>query len=134
MTKQNLNTVKLPSGAELKLNVAPFADSKALYQALLDEAKNLKLDPKAEMDVNFFKDIFCYGFSSKKVEECLYVCMKRATYKGAAITDESFEPEDCRQDYFQVLYEVARANVAPFTKSLYAQLKVLSEGLQSFQS
>lgn len=114
-----MNTdVALPSGAKLHISLSPFAVSKALYQAVLEEAKLLKLDTDADVDINLFKDLFCSGFSSKKIEVCLEACMRKATYNGIRITADTFEPEEARQDYMQVCWEVAYANLLPFTKSL----------------
>jgi hypothetical protein len=114
-------SVQLPSGAKLVITVSPFAVSRALYQALLEELKGLKLDPKAEIDVNLWKDLFCSALSSKKIEACLEECMKRATYNGRKIDSDTFEPVEARGDYFDVCFEVAKENVLPFAKSLYAQ-------------
>ena len=125
-----MREVKLPSGSVLGISVAPFADARALYQALLEEGLSLQLDVEAEMDANFFKDIFCKGFSSKKIESALTKCMERAVIDGLKVTNDSFEPEDKRQDYFTVLFEVAAENIRPFTKSLSVQLKPLIETIQ----
>lgn len=121
--------VVLPSGAELEITLAPFADSKALYQAMLEEAKTLKIDDTAEVDANLYKDLFCTGLSSKKIEAALTVCMKRATYNGMKITDDVFEPVEARDDYLIVCMEVARENITPFTKSLFAQYGDILRGL-----
>lgn len=126
----NSRKVALPSGAELTIQLAPFADSKALYQAVLEEAKSLKIDAGADLDVNLFKDIFCSGFSSKKIESCLDKCLSRALYDGQKITAETFEPEGARQDYMAVCFEVASDNIAPFLKSLYAKFSVVLENLK----
>lgn len=117
--------LKLPSGAELEIWISPFEDAKALYQALLEEAKGLKLNPKDEVDVNFYKDLFCVGFSSKKIEACIAKCFAKCTYNGARISNDTFEPVDNRQDYMVACFEVAQDNVAPFTKDLYAKLQGL---------
>lgn len=117
----DLKTVKLPSGAELKLHAAPFADSKALLQAVLEESKGLRLDGNSDIDVNLWKDLVCVGFSSKKIEACLAKCMERALVDGQRIDDKTFEPLERRDDYMSVCYEVAKENLLPFTKSLYAQ-------------
>lgn len=111
----------LPSGAELKVTVADFAVSKALYQAILEEAKAVHIDPVAEIDVNLFKDMFCACMSSKKVEVCLAECLKRVTYNGLKIDKDTFEPVEAREDFTTVCFEVAKENVAPFMKSLFAQ-------------
>ena len=115
----------LPSGAELKITVAPFADSRALYQAILEEAKGLKVDASTEIDVNLFKDLLCSLLASKKVESAIMLCMKRATYNGLKIDEQTFEPVEARQDYFEACFEVAKENIAPFTKSLYARFSPL---------
>lgn len=120
-----MREVKLPSGAILKITPAPFADARALYQAVMEEAKGLKLDPNADVDVNLYKDLFCVGLTSKKIESALWDCFKRCTYDSGAgdlkITTDSFEPVERRDDYLTVCFEVAKENVQPFMKSLYAQ-------------
>ena len=113
--------MKLPSGAELEITPAPFKEAKALYMAVADELKGLRLNPEAEVDVNFFKDLFCTGLASKKIETALADCMKRVTYNGLKITDDTWEPLDARQDYLTACFEVAKENISPFTKSLSAQ-------------
>jgi len=119
--KDDRRVVKLPSGAELKVSMAPFADSKDLYQAFLTECSVLNFDGAQEMDFNFFKDIFCIGLSSKLIEEKLWVCMGRCLYNGVRITPDTFEPAKARDDYGTVMIEIAKENIEPFTKSLYAQ-------------
>lgn len=113
--------ITLPSGAELDITPSPFTVAKALYQAVAAEGKDLKLDPSAEIDVNFYKDIFCVALSSKKIEAALAECMKRVTYNGVKVTDETFEPIEARDDYLSVCFEVMKENIQPFTKSLYAK-------------
>lgn len=113
--------IKLPSGAKLEITIAPFKDARALYQALLEEVKSLKMDPEAEVDVNLWKDLFCAALSSKKIEAALDVCMARALYNGVRISDETFEKVEAREDYIDACYEVAKANIQPFTKSLYVK-------------
>ena len=116
-----MKEVKLQSGKVLHITMAPFADSKALYQAILEEAKGLSLDPNAEIDANLFKDLFCTALSSKKIEECLWKCMERVTYNKLKVTQDTFEDVEARGDYIEACVEVAKENVFPFMKSLYAK-------------
>lgn len=116
--------VKLPSGAVLKLASAPFATSKALYQALLKEMKAVNIGSKGELG-DTMKNIMCAGFSSPEVERCLEACMGHCLYddgKGrcAKIDKDTFEPLAAREDYTSVCIEVAQENVSPFGKSLFA--------------
>lgn len=112
--------IKLVSGKELDITLAPFEDSKSLYAACAEEVKGLKVDPDQSVDINFLKDIFLTGIFSKKIEQALVKCMSRATYAGLKIDKDTFEEEEARGDYMQVCFEVARANISPFTKNLSA--------------
>lgn len=118
-----MKEVKLPTGAVLKVTPAPFADAKALYQAVLDEVKPLSIAGKPEVEM--YKDLFCAGFSSKKIEAALWECFKRCQYcdqRGdLKIDKDTFEPVESRDDYLTVCMEVAKENLAPFVKSLYAE-------------
>ena len=111
----------LPSGAELVIQLAPFTDSRELYQAMMEEAKGLKIEGKTDLDYNFFKDIFCTALSSKKIEKAVWKCAAKATYNSLRVTEETFEPAEARQDYLPFLFEVAQVNVEPFMKDLYAK-------------
>lgn len=117
-----MTEITLQSGAVLKITESPFPLAKALYQACLSELKTLKMDANADIDVNLIKDLFCAGFSSPAIDKALSECLKRCTYNGTKITEETFEPLDARGDYVTVLWEVALANLLPFTSSLSRQL------------
>jgi len=58
--------IKLPSGAVLKVQVSPFAVSKALYQAILRELKKVSVSAQTEMSA-LYKDIFCLGSHHQKL-------------------------------------------------------------------
>lgn len=128
-----IEMIKLPSGAELRITLAPFADSKALYQAMLEEMKVLKIDPSAQIE-NLVKDIFCIGLSSQKVEAALKVCLARATYNKIRIDENTFEPEEARQDYIPLCFNVATENIRPFMKSLYAEFSRIKGMLEKVQA
>lgn len=123
--------MKLKSGAELKITLGSFTESKALYQACFEELKGLKLDPTAEVDVNLWKDLFCAALCSKKIEDALWKLMQRCTYNGLKIDGDTFEPEGARGDYMEVSYEVGKANILPFVKSLSAELSPVLEKLKA---
>jgi hypothetical protein len=115
---------KLPSGATLKITPSSFSEAKALYQAVLEELRDLSVDSKTDMAA-LYKDFFCVGFSSKKIEACLWECFKRCTYNSGKgdlkIDQDTFEPIATRDDYWTVCMEVAKENIHPFLKSLYAE-------------
>lgn len=119
--------VKLPSGAELDVTPADFAVSKALYMAMCKAGIGLRMDLNSELDVNFWKDVFFTGFSDAKIEAAISACMTRVTYQPSGsdvamkIDKDTWEPIPAREDYIDACFEVARDNVLPFTKNLYAR-------------
>lgn len=117
-----MREVKLPSKAVLKIGVAPFADSKRLYQALLRELRGVEIKSKTEVS-GVLKDLFCSGFASDAVDKCMKPCLERCTVNDLKIDDDTFEPVERRQDFMPVYMEVAKENVSPFLSSLYAEYK-----------
>lgn len=119
-----MKEVKLPSGATLKVSPSSFENSRALYQAILEEAKTISIGTSTEM-ASVYKDLFCLGFTSKKIEACLWECFKKCQYNGGGgdlkIDKDTFEPISAREDYLSVCMEVAKENTLPFVKSLYAE-------------
>lgn len=119
-----MKEIDLPSGALLKITPASFSEAKALYQAVLEEIKGIEISSKEDL-TSVFKNFACIAFSSKKIEQCLEVCFKRCLYncgKGDfKIDKDTFEPIENRVDYMSVCVEVAKENLMPFMKSLYAE-------------
>lgn len=131
--------VSLPSGALLRVQVAPFKEAKTLYQILLRELRGIRIEPGMEMAA-LYKDLFCIGFSSPGIESALWDCFKSCTYDVGngeqRLTIENgsvpyFEPVERRDDYMVVCAEVAKENVVPFGKSLYAEFLKMSELVNS---
>lgn len=120
-----MKEVQLPSGAILKITVAPFKDSKALYQAVVEELKAIKIDATVEMNpainITFYRDLLCTLLPSKKIEAALWECMKRSLYNDNRMSEATFEPVETRDDYLYACFEVAKENILPFMKSLYAE-------------
>jgi len=111
---------KLPSGSTLKVGLAPFEVSRSLYQAFLEEVKGIQISSATQL-ASIYKDIFCIGFSSKKIETILWECFKQCLINDLRIDAKTFEPEVARSDYMTVCMNVAKENINPFVKSLYAE-------------
>lgn len=111
---------KLPSGASLKYNLAPFKEGRDLYQIVIREMKDVPFNSKREIG-EVLKDLALIAMSSKEIEVAIWACLKRARYNDIKITEETFESVDARGDYMTVCFEVAKANLEPFMKSLYAK-------------
>lgn len=121
----------MPSGAVLKITLAPFAVGKALFQAFAQEAANVRLDSKlleVEVDLDLIKNLVCMGVASSKIDTALNKCFEKVTYNSIRVTADTFEDENARQDYVPALVEVATVNLRPFLKNL-ASLSGLLDGL-----
>lgn len=108
----------------MKVNPAPFSTAKALYQAVLKEGRGVPISTKMDL-AGLYKELFCVAFSSEEIEKCLKECFKRCTYDNGKgdlkIDDSSFESVEARGDYMTVCMEVAKENILPFVKNLYAE-------------
>lgn len=128
-----MDEITLPSGARLKITLAPFLDAKALYQAILEELKGVPFSTQRELG-EVIKDIVCIGFSSPKIEKALNKCFERVTYNDLKIDKDTFEPAEARGDYMSVMIEVTKANIEPFLKSLFAEYGQLLTMIQKSQA
>src|SRR6185503_11722971 len=126
--------IKMPSGATLKIQAAPFAQAKTLYQAILEETKAIDFKQEGEVG-NLIKTAVMTVFSSRKVEEALWACLPKCLYNSGQgdlkIDKDTFEPLMARGDYVLVCVEVGKENILPFMSGLYA---VWSELLGTIES
>lgn len=111
----------LASGAVLKISTIPFAEAKALYQAMLKELRGVQFGANVNL-TSVMKDLFCSGFSSQEVENALKKCLSRCLYNGVKIDDSTFEPEAARVDYTVVCLRVIEDVSAPFVNGLSVEL------------
>jgi hypothetical protein len=119
-----MKTVTLPSGAELNIEtLPPFADSEALFKAVMKDIL-LIIPPEQQIGPSVVKEFICRGLISDDIRRALWKCMDRVTYNGLKIDKDTFEPEEARQDYLEVCWQVAERNVSPFLKGLYARLSM----------
>lgn len=116
-------TQTLKSGAELQLQIAAFSVSNKLFQAVINEIRlvDIKIDGVKSFedlltgDLNGVKNVLLQIAGSKSVEMAIHECMKCCLYKGVRLdAAKSFEPQDARQDYLPVAWEVMKFNLSPF--------------------
>lgn len=117
--------ITLKSGSILEVGIAPFSAGTRLMKVVAKELStvsfNLNLSSFAELsgqDINVLKNALFQLMQSDALEAALMECAKKSTYNGQKITPTTFEPEDARQDYLPVAWEVMKANLSPFFKGL----------------
>jgi len=132
-----------PSGKKVVINAAPFRDVMALKQAIASEIANSKF----KIDLDFsgqaasFKDmdfdvaeivkLLALVDSSDAVYGKMLSCLVRCTHNGEKITENTFEPEDFRQDYYEIVLACLKVNLGPFFKGL---LSKFAPFLQAYQN
>lgn len=120
-----LREVHLPSGAMLKVQPAKFTDARALLAAVTAEFRSFAIASETQIAA-VWKELACIGFSSASVEKALWSCMQGCLYLPAGsevplkLAADIFEAVERRDDYISVCMEVAKENIGPFMKSLFA--------------
>lgn len=142
---QQGNEYTLPSGAKLYASVAPWADIKALHDALLDEIRGKGV---GELDLvalqkayeggnpegfNHLVDKMMGLLASKPIEEAVFKCAEKALYRPdgeessvrvtRALFDDPKLRERVREDYYAICLGVGGVNLRPFVKALFSALK-----------
>jgi|SRR5215217_2733933 len=123
--------VELPSGAKLRIQIAPFAVAKKLYQVVAKEAKGIEYDHNKTEVGTVVKDLVLSAFSSEEIDAALWACLTSCTYDGSGkelrVDQHTFESIDARQDYIKACIEVAKDNIGPFAKSLFADFNEIMQ-------
>ena len=117
--------ITLKSGSTLEVGIASFSAGHRLMKTVAKELSlvsfDLNLSNFSELsgqDINVLKNAIFQLLQSDALEAALMECAKRSLYNGQRITPQTFEPEDARQDYLPVAWEVMKANLSPFFKGL----------------
>jgi hypothetical protein len=122
------------NGVLIKIMPAPFKDAFRLKNAVVKElAKtglnigdiSLKTELSTDVLDGFLKPIFQID-SSDEFNDAIMACMERCTYNGLKIDKDTFEPDEAREDYYIVLFEVIKANLYPFFKGVVSKLPQLT--------
>lgn len=118
---------QLPSGAMLRISLAPFKDAKHLYQVFLQELRSVS--PEKDVNLSLMKDALCLLFSSESFDAAMKPCLQRCLYNNVKIDESLFEKEEAREDFMMLNVEVAYANLRPFMKHLALVSKAILEKL-----
>ena len=130
--------MKLPSGADVEIQMASFDICNRLLKAVMKEIegvpvslglKGAQIDTGKMTDeaLNTIKSVVARLISSDKIEPVLWECMATVLYNGARVSRETFEPGEARADYLPLAKEVMVHNLGPFFKNLDSMLPFLTK-------
>ena len=114
------------SGAEVKINLAPWADAKKLKASIQREAaaSGVKMDLSADASA-IIATVLSID-SSVDFDAQLFNCLARCTRNGQKITESTFNDEDARADYYEIVAACLEVNFRPLVQGF---LSVLPKGL-----
>lgn len=121
----------LSSGATIEVSIAPIQVGFKLFQAVVQEFKKsgINFDFSSDDEVKSLKDVFAKNpdkfisglldvVTSDKVLALVMECGKSAVYtkNGVAqkVSFDSFENEECREDFFEAAKVIVEKNIRPF--------------------
>lgn len=134
-SKSKMKEHKLPSGKLMKYNISSFENGRELYQAVLRECRTLDISTSTELSEKLMIQIGMLALSSKVIENAIWECFDKVVVDGVKLDEAYFEDEENRQDYFAILVEIAKANISPFLRGLYAQFSQIFQSLmKDFQA
>jgi hypothetical protein len=125
------------SGIEVKIEPSTFQDAMQLKRNIekallknninianididLDKIKNKQIDLTL---ITPFLEIIMILDSDENVHNSIFKCLERCLYNKEKITIETFEPLEARADYYEVIFSCLKANLMPFFKTLFSELK-----------
>ena len=72
--------------------------------------------------INGLKNAFIELDTSTEIYSIIWKCLARCTYNGERIDIKTFEKEENRADFYEVVYACIIENIRPFLKSLISVL------------
>lgn len=125
-----MESVTLPSGAELRITLLPLEDAWEIQRIVATEISALDVDIRAvnftelqPQDILNLKKPFFQALSSSKLVDAGKRCFSRCLYNDFKIDATTFESPKARGDYIFVIFNLLRANISPFFVNLLSFLK-----------
>lgn len=109
------------SGAKVVINCAPWVEAKILKRAIETE-----LAGRVNLAVHIFDQslipIILALDGCEAIDAALWPCLERCLYNNMKITNEIFDDEKARADYYQIVEACLRRNFAPLAAGLSSEL------------
>lgn len=117
---------QVSSGAKVNIKIASFGEVMRFKNAIQKAFSKSGIKFELSDNISDLTQIVMLIDSDDDVFRCLFECLKKCTYNGEKITENTFEPEDARQDYYDIVIECLKVNFSPFLKGLASKWNTLS--------
>lgn len=130
-----MEQIKTVSGANLCIGIAPFKDCMHLKNVIERELSKNKIDLSSldlkSTDLSALINPILSIDSSDAFMDAFFKVAIKSTYNDEKITQDIFEDEKARIDFYDVMINVIRINLAPFFKGLVSSLKQAIVGFKT---
>lgn len=106
------------SGTKVVINLAPWGDAKRLKAAILKEVASAGLKFDITADASTLVVAFLTVDSSEAVDAALWPCLARCTRGDSKILSSTFDGEEARQDYYEIVSQCVMVNLRPLVEGL----------------
>ena len=128
--------VTVSSGAKVVVNIADFDDAMTLKNAIASELAKGKLQLEGltqgdldiqnmmSLDMKVIEPLLQVALtidSAPEVNKAIFVCLEKCLYNGEKITKQTFNPEEARADYYEIVIACLKVNLTPFFKGLLSK-------------
>ena len=108
-----------PSGKTVTINAAAWQDAKKLKMAVQREAGSVLEGKLASGDI---AGLIMRVDGSEAVDAALWPCLARCLRDGKKITEQTFDDESARADYYDIVLECLKVNFGPLVANLASKL------------
>lgn len=117
-----MSEITTKSGAKVAINIARWEDAKKLKAAILRELADAGIKLDTEADIQTLLPAVLKVDSSEAVDTALWPCLIKCTRDSAKITSATFDSEEGRGDYYEIVWECIMVNLRPLVESLMSVL------------
>lgn len=107
------------TGTKVAIHEASFKDAIALKNSA--QKAFLAQGIALSIETDLMQAIFALD-SNEEVSKNIFKCLARSTYGSLKITEETFEPVEARNDYYEIVLACLEVNLLPFFKALTSKL------------
>lgn len=121
--------MKLESGVEVIINECSLRQAFRLKACIEKEilARGIKVE---EVDFENLGEVIRLIMaldSSEELFDLMFECLKKSSYKGIGIKEETFSSPETWGDLYEVFYYCLKVNLYPFYKNLLSKFKILGQ-------
>lgn len=111
------------TGAKIVVNPCSFQAAFKLKNAIQKALLKNKVSLEAALDQDITSLILSID-SDEDIMECMFECLKKSTYDGVKITQDTFEAESARGDLYDIFFQCLKVNIYPFFKPLLSRFGI----------